>query len=132
MGGPKIAFAPPEPIFQAVANITKQDLIQEIAHSTGFVRGDIKTVIEQFLEIIGEKLIEGRSIEIRGFGTFACKERKARPARNPRTGDSVQLADRVVPTFKFSSEIKSRINQEDFLALIRAAELEAKAQDSGS
>jgi DNA-binding protein HU-beta/integration host factor subunit beta len=93
-----------------VANITKQSLIQEIAKSTGFVRNDIKIVVEQFLDLLGEKLIEGNTIEIRGFGTFACKSRKARPARNPRTGETVFIDERLVPTFKFSSEIKEKIN----------------------
>ena len=91
-------------------NITKQALIQEIAKSTGFVRNDIKTVVEQFLDLVGEKLIEGNTIEIRGFGTFACKPRKARPARNPRTGETVQIEERMVPTFKFSNDIKDKIN----------------------
>ncbi len=90
-------------------NVTKQDLIQDIARSTGFVRNDIKVVIEQFLELVGETLTRGHAIEIRGFGTFACKGRKARPARNPRTGEEVRLQERVVPTFKFSSDIKERI-----------------------
>ena len=93
-----------------MANITKQSLIQEIAKSTGFVRNDIKIVVEQFLDLLGEKLIEGNTIEIRGFGTFACKSRKARPARNPRTGETVFIDERRVPTFKFSSEIKEKIN----------------------
>ena len=91
-------------------NITKQSLIQEIAKSTGFVRNDIKTVVEQFLELVGEKLIDGNTIEIRGFGTFACKPRKARPARNPRTGETVLIEERMVPTFKFSNDIKDKIN----------------------
>ena len=93
-----------------MANITKQALIQEIAKSTGFVRNDIKTVIEQFLDLLGEKLIEGNTIEIRGFGTFACKPRKARPARNPRTGETVLIEERLVPSFKFSNDIKDKIN----------------------
>ena len=93
-----------------MANITKQALIQEIAKSTGFVRNDIKTVIEQFLDLLGEKLIEGNTIEIRGFGTFACKPRKARPARNPRTGETVLIEERMVPSFKFSNDIKDKIN----------------------
>ena len=93
-----------------MANITKQALIQEIAKSTGFVRNDIKTVIEQFLDLLGEKLIEGNTIEIRGFGTFACKPRKARPARYPRTGETVLIDERLVPTFKFSNDIKDKIN----------------------
>lgn len=91
-------------------NITKQSLIQDIAKSTGFVRNDIKTVVEQFLDLVGEKLIEGNTIEIRGFGTFACKPRKARPARNPRTGETVLIEERMVPTFKFSNDIKDKIN----------------------
>ena len=93
-----------------MANITKQSLIQEIAKSTGFVRNDIKIVVEQFLDLLGEKLIEGNTIEIRGFGTFACKPRKARPARNPRTGETVLIDERMVPTFKFSNDIKDKIN----------------------
>lgn len=96
-----------------VANVTKQDLIQDIARSTGCIRNDIKVVIEQFLTLVGESLAQDRTIEIRGFGTFACKERKARPARNPRTGETVRLESRTVPTFKFSSEIKARIAQMD-------------------
>lgn len=96
-----------------VANVTKQDLIQDIARSTGCIRNDIKVVIAQFLTLVGESLAQGRTIEIRGFGTFACKERKARPARNPRTGEAVRLESRTVPTFKFSSEIKARIAQFD-------------------
>lgn len=91
-------------------NVTKQDLIQEIAKATGFIRNDIKIVIEQFLSLVGEKLIENKTIELRGFGTFTCKERKARPARNPRTGEPVLLQERLVPTFKFSSDIKDKIN----------------------
>ncbi len=90
-------------------NVTKQDLIQDIARSTGFIRNDIKVVIEQFLTLVGETLTQGHAIEIRGFGTFVCKERKARPARNPRTGEEVRLEERIVPTFKFSSDIKERI-----------------------
>ena len=93
-----------------MANITKQSLIQEIAKSTGSVRNDIKIVVEQFLDLLGEKLIEGNTIEIRGFGTFACKPRKARPARNPRTGETVLIDERLVPTFKFSNDIKDKIN----------------------
>lgn len=96
-------------------NVTKQDLIQEIAKSTGLIRNDIKLVIEQFLNLVGEKLIEDKTIELRGFGTFACKGRKARPARNPRTGEPVFLEERLVPTFKFSSDIKDKINFTDIL-----------------
>ena len=108
-------------------NITKQSLIQEIAKSTGFVRNDIKTVIEQFLDLVGEKLIDGSTIEIRGFGTFACKPRKARPARNPRTGETVQIEERMVPTFKFSNDIKDKINS--IAAVVDGANVEPQSEE---
>ena len=96
-------------------NVTKQDLIQDIAQSTGFVRSDIRGVVEQFLDLVGSTLSQGNTIEIRGFGTFTIKERKSRPARNPRTGEVVLLEDRLVPLFKFSAELKDRINRSEFL-----------------
>lgn len=110
-----------------MANITKQALIQEIAKSTGFVRNDIKTVIEQFLDLLGEKLIEGNTIEIRGFGTFSCKPRKARPARNPRTGETVLIEERMVPSFKFSNDIKDKINSLE--ALVEGVNAKLEAED---
>ena len=111
-----------------MANITKQALIQEIAKSTGFVRNDIKTVIEQFLDLLGEKLIEGNTIEIRGFGTFACKPRKARPARNPRTGETVLIEERMVPSFKFSNDIKDKINSLE--ALVEGANAKFESEET--
>ena len=109
-------------------NVTKQSLILDIAKSTGLARNDIKVVVEQFLDLVGEKLIDGNTIEIRGFGTFACKPRKARPARNPRTGETVLIDERLVPTFKFSNDIKDKINSlEGILGEVSAQpELEAE------
>ena len=112
-----------------MANITKQSLIQEIAKSTGFVRNDIKIVVEQFLDLLGEKLIEGNTIEIRGFGTFACKPRKARPARNPRTGETVLIDERMVPTFKFSNDIKDKINSLEGILGEASAQPELETED---
>ena len=103
-------------------------MIQEIAKSTGFVRNDIKTVIEQFLDLVGEKLVEGNTIEIRGFGTFSCKPRKARPARNPRTGETVLIEERMVPSFKFSNDIKDKINSLE--AIVDGVNAELESQNS--
>lgn len=93
------------------------------------MRNDIKTVIEQFLDLLGEKLIEGNTIEIRGFGTFSCKPRKARPARNPRTGETVLIEERMVPSFKFSNDIKDKINSLEALVEGVNAKLEAEDRD---
>lgn len=94
-------------------NVTKQDLVQEIARSTGYVQSDIRTVVEDFFGVVAKFLVAGENIEIRGFGTFTVKTRKPRPARNPRTGQEVLLAERVVPLFKFSSDIKGKLNKSE-------------------
>ena len=100
-----------------MSNRTKQDIIQEIAKSTGFIRSEIKVVLEQFLSTVSQKIAEGRTIEIRGFGTFSSKERKQKLARNPRTGESILLAKRTVPVFKFSPEIRELLNKNELEVL---------------
>ena len=91
-------------------NITKHDLIVAVSKVTGLTQADTKLGVEQLLETISKILETGNeSIELRGFGTFYTKIRKPRPARNPKTGDPVTLSRRVVPLFKFSSEVKKKI-----------------------
>lgn len=93
--------------------MTKADLVEQIAGSTGLTKKDTAEAVDEFLRAIKGALRDGKHIEIRGFGTFKVKERKARTARNPRTGDPVPLPSRKVPVFKVSKELKNRINQEE-------------------
>jgi len=92
-----------------VANTTKHDLIASVSKFTGLTQADTKIVVEEFLETIAQILEENKTIEVRGFGTFYTKVRKPRPARNPKTGEIVPLPRRVVPLFKYSSELKKKI-----------------------
>jgi len=92
-------------------NITKQDLVIEVAKSTGLTQADTKIAVEEFLETISDFLVDKKNIEIRGFGSFLIKKRKARPARNPKTGEVVPLLERLVPLFKFSNDLKKLINK---------------------
>ena len=89
--------------------MTKADLVERVAEKTGLTRTDVMVVVENFLEQIKKTLEEGSNIEIRGFGTFKVKARKARKARNPRTGEEVPVPDRKVPVFKPSNEFKAVI-----------------------
>jgi len=90
-------------------NTTKHDLVAAVARDTGLTQAEIKIVVEELLEAISEELERGRVVEFRGFGTFFVKERAARPARNPRTGEVVPLARRIVALFKYSGELRRRI-----------------------
>ncbi len=91
--------------------MTKADLVEAVVQKTGLTRTDVAVVVDKLLEAIKEALENGKNIEIRGFGTFKIKQRKARKARNPRTGAEVPVPDRKVPVFKPSNEFKDLITK---------------------
>ena len=64
-------------------------------------------MVDAFLEAVKEALADQHNIEIRGFGTFKIRNRKTRMARNPRTGEPVEVAARPVPVFKPSKELRA-------------------------
>ena len=86
--------------------MTKADIVKAISTDTGIIRKDVAVVVDAMLDIVKEKLKEGNHIEIRQFGTFKLKSRKARVGRNPKTNTKVDVPERTVPTFKFSREFK--------------------------
>jgi integration host factor beta subunit len=89
--------------------MTKADLVDEIADRTGLTKKDVAETVDEFLNAVARALEHGKHIEIRGFGTFKVKDRKARIARNPRTGDAVEVPARRVPVFKVSKELKDKV-----------------------
>jgi integration host factor alpha subunit len=89
--------------------MTKADLVDEIAERTGLTKKDVAETVDQFLEAVSRSLINGKHIEIRGFGTFRVRDRKPRMARNPRTGESVPVPARRIPVFKVSKELKEKV-----------------------
>lgn len=92
-------------------NVTKQDLIQEASRSSGRSQAETRQVAETFMKVVSNLLEAGKVIEIRGFGTFYAKERKPRPARNPRTGEICPLAARRVALFRFSPDVRQHIHE---------------------
>ncbi len=93
-----------------MSNVTKKDLVEKISDKTGLTQVDTKIVIESFLDSISKALQTGSNIEIRGFGRFKIKEKKARMARNPRTNESVQVEAGFKPIFEASKELRNRVN----------------------
>ena len=89
--------------------MTKQDIVEDISLRTGLTKKEVGEALELFLQQIGQSLAEGQHLEIRGFGTFKVTERKARMARNPRTGEAVPVPARRVPVFKVSKMLKDRV-----------------------
>ena len=89
----------------------KQDMIDNIANSTGLTKVEVEAVInESYIEIINA-LSKNENIELRGFGSFSVKHRMPKKARNPRTGDPIFLPERYVPVFKPSKLMKDTVNK---------------------
>ncbi len=93
--------------------MTKADLVERAASvvGPGVTKKDCGLVVDAFLDAVKDALERGEGIEIRGFGTFKVRHRKARTARNPRTGEPVEVPPRVAPVFKPSSHFRSRVDR---------------------
>jgi DNA-binding protein HU-beta/integration host factor subunit beta len=90
-------------------NSTKKELVETISSKTGFSQVDTRMVVESFLEAVSSSLKQGRNIELRGFGRFKLRKRKAHKARNPRTGEMVHVEAGIKPVFKTSRELIARV-----------------------
>ena len=91
--------------------MTKSDIINEVSKNTGFTKVEVENQLDSILNTIKISLSKGNRIDIRGFGSFIVKKRKAREARNPATNEKVSLQERYVPTFKVSKLLKKEVNQ---------------------
>jgi nucleoid DNA-binding protein len=89
--------------------MTKADLVEAIASDTGVSRHHTGIIVDGLLDAVCRALSEGKHLEIRGFGTFKVRERRARRARNPRSGTEVMVPAKLVPVFKPSKELKSQV-----------------------
>ena len=89
--------------------MNKAELYAALAKKTGFTKKDTEIYIEAFIETITETLQNGDKIQIVGFGSFEVKERAARKARNPRTGEEIDVAASKAPVFKAGKALKDSI-----------------------
>lgn len=92
-------------------NITKKDICQAIADSTGLTRVDTQIIVESLFEAIRNTMQDGHNIEIRGFGRFKIKPKVARKARNPVTGEPVEVPAGFKLVFQASKELRARVNK---------------------
>jgi len=92
-------------------SMTKSELIERIAARQNQLSiKDIELAVKTILEHMSQTLATGERIEIRGFGSFSLHYREPRQGRNPKTGDTVELAGKYVPHFKPGKEMRERVN----------------------
>ena len=89
--------------------ITKRDLVQLIAEKTNVQQQKAKEVIQCFLDEIITELANGNRLEFRDFGVFEPRKKAPRLARNPRTGEKIQVPQKVTVKFKAGRMMKERL-----------------------
>jgi integration host factor subunit beta len=94
--------------------VIRSELVQKLCddHPDLTVK-EIERVVSAFFDSIIGQLQSGGRVELRGFGAFSTRDRDARKGRNPRTGDSVDVAAKRVPYFKPGKEMRERLNLQD-------------------
>jgi integration host factor subunit beta len=89
--------------------VTKTDLIDRVAQAIQVPRTEAALIVESILDGMVHALEMGDKVEVRGFGSFHTRPRRARISRNPRTGASVKVPARSIPYFKASKELRELI-----------------------
>ena len=88
----------------------KVELVEAVAEQTGLTKADATRAIDATFASITEALAKGDKVPLVGFGTFAVSKREAREGRNPRTGETVQIAARNAVSFNAGSALKDAVN----------------------
>ncbi len=88
-----------------MAKIGKHELIQAVRDGTELSKADCETAVDTVVSTIKMALQRGDGVELRGFGNFTAKRRAASTGRNPRTGETIQIAARNVAHFKASKTL---------------------------
>ncbi len=89
----------------------KSELVLKIAEKNPHLyHRDVERIVNRVFDEIIDALKQGNRVELRGFGAFSVKERRARMGRNPRTGTSVDVDEKRVPFFKTGKELRARLN----------------------
>jgi len=91
--------------------LIKDAIVEAVARENGFAKNRSVEIVETLLELIKKTLESGEDVLVSGFGKFRVREKKQRRGRNPATGDSMMLEPRRVVTFKWSGNLKRRLNQ---------------------
>ena len=91
--------------------MTKSELVEMLVEASATLsRKESEMVVNLIFDSMCEALKKGEKVEIRGFGSFTIREREAREARNPKSGDVVKIPAKRTPFFKTGKELRERVN----------------------
>lgn len=88
----------------------KLDIAAHVAVETSLSKRVADVAVNAVFDAIGDALAKGKLVRVPGFGTFSVKSRSARQGRNPRTGESIEIAGANVPSFKAGKGLRDAVN----------------------
>ena len=91
--------------------MNKTELITVAAEKSGMSKKDAERVVNATVETITETLVKGEKVQVSGFGIFEVRAREARTGRNPRTGETMEIAASKVPSFKAYNGLKDSVSK---------------------
>ncbi len=112
--------------------MTKKEIVKTISEEIGLTQLKTKEIVQKTFDAIVEALVADGRIELRNFGVFEVKKRAARKARNPRTGDKVQVPSKYVVTFKPGKEMEARVRQFENVSTQVASQVEYQHRSGDS
>jgi DNA-binding protein HU-beta len=90
--------------------MTKNELAEKVASSTGLAASQAREALETAIETIARELEAGGEVALAGFGKFSVSQRAARLGRNPSTGETINIAASKAAKFSAASALKKRLN----------------------
>jgi len=99
--------------------LNKSDMVSRVAIRTSLSKAEAATAVDGVFEAIQDALARGNSVALTGFGTFSVRTRPARAGRNPRTGESIDIAASTAPSFKAGKTLRDAARQCDEKSEVR-------------
>lgn len=91
--------------------MTKSQLIEKLMQEDSQLnKKESELIVNTIFDSISDALVRGDRVEIRGFGSFSIREREARQARNPKSGNLIDIPSKKTPFFKTGKELRERVN----------------------
>src|SRR5881628_4120224 len=110
--------------------LTKRDLVIRISEETGLVQQQVLDIVQKTLDYIAEALAKGDKVELRNFGVFEIKVRKARIGRNPNAPETdVPIPERAVVKFKPGKEMREEVIKLTSAQVAAAAAAQAEEEE---
>lgn len=90
--------------------LTKADMVDQLTIRLRLTRQQARKLVDGFFEEISQNLADGKEVKLSGFGNFELKDKKSRPGRNPKTGESIPVEARRVVTFKSGQKLRGWVD----------------------